>query len=244
MLATTQGFVFRTTPYSETSVIAKIFTLHYGIMSFMIKGVRSSKGRNKQNLLQPLSYIDISFYYNHKAEIQYIKELKPAKQWNTIPFDCSKTTIIFFMTELLYKTIREEEANLPLFKHIATSLNTLDNQTEALGNFPITFMISTAKLLGIEPRNNYDNLHTLFNLNEGCFVTPPSIFENANNILDNNTSLALYQYLSYPANNICMPYIQRNAVLKSLLQYYKIHFENLSDFQSHIILHEVLQYKL
>ena len=59
MLATTQGFVFRTTPYSETSVIAKIFTLHYGIMSFMIKGVRSSKGRNKQNLLQPLSYLDI-----------------------------------------------------------------------------------------------------------------------------------------------------------------------------------------
>lgn len=241
MLTTTQGFVFRTTPYSETSVIAKIFTLDYGILSFMIKGVRSSKSKNKQNLLQPLSYLDISFYHNSKAEIQYIKELKPAKQWNTIPFDCSKTAIIFFMTELLYKTIREEEANLPLFKHIDSSLSTLDNQSEALGNFPITFMLSTAKLLGIEPRNNYDHLHTLFNLNEGCFVTPPSIFENADNILDHNTSWGLYQYLSQTTNNISIPYPQRNAVLKSLLQYYKIHFENLSDFQSHIILHEMLQ---
>lgn len=241
MLATTQGFVFRTTPYSETSVIAKIFTLHYGILSFMVKGVRSSKGKNKQNLLQPLSYLDISFYHNSKAEIQYIKELKPAKQWNTIPFDYSKTAIIFFMNELLYKTIREEEANLPLFKHIATSLNTLDNQSEALANFPITFMLSTAKLLGIEPRNNYDNHNTLFNLNEGCFVTPPSIFENADNILDHNTSWGLYQYLSQTTNNISIPYPQRNAVLKSLLQYYKIHFETLCDFQSHIILHEMLQ---
>lgn len=241
MLATTQGFVFRTTPYSETSVIAKIFTLDYGILSFMIKGVRSSKSKNKQNLLQPLSYLDISFYHNSKAEIQYIKELKPAKQWNTIPFDCSKTAIIFFMTELLYKTIREEEANLPLFKHIDSSLSTLDNQSKALGNFPITFMLSTAKLLGIEPRNNYDHLHTLFNLNEGCFVTPPSIFENADNILDHNTSWDLYQYLSQTTNNISIPYPQRNAVLKSLLQYYKIHFETLCDFQSHIILHEMLQ---
>ena len=239
MLATTQGFVFRTTPYSETSVIAQIFTLHYGILSFMVKGVRSSKGKNKQNLLQPLSYLDISFYHNSKAEIQYIKELKPAKQWNTIPFDYSKTAIIFFMNELLYKTIREEEANLPLFKHIATSLNTLDNQSEALANFPITFMLSTAKLLGIEPRNNYGNHNTLFNLNEGCFVTQPSIVENADNILDSNTSSALHQYLSNP--NTSIPYHLRNAVLKSLLQYYKIHFENLSDFQSHIILHEVLQ---
>lgn len=241
MLTTTQGFVFRTTPYSETSVIAKIFTLDYGILSFMIKGVRSSKSKNKQNLLQPLSYLDISFYHNSKTEIQYIKELKPAKQWNTIPFDCSKTAIIFFMTELLYKTIREEEANLPLFKHIDSSLSTLDNQSKALGNFPITFMLSTAKLLGIEPRNNYDHLHTLFNLNEGCFVTPPSIFENADNILDHNTSWGLYQYLSQTTNNISIPYPQRNAVLKSLLQYYKIHFETLCDFQSHIILHEMLQ---
>ena len=241
MLTTTQGFVFRTTPYSETSVIAKIFTLDYGILSFMIKGVRSSKSKNKQNLLQPLSYLDISFYHNSKTEIQYIKELKPAKQWNTIPFDCSKTAIIFFMTELLYKTIREEEANLPLFKHIDSSLSTLDNQSKALGNFPITFMLSTAKLLGIEPRNNYDHLHTLFNLNEGCFVTPPSIFENADNILDHNTSWGLYQYLSQTTNNISIPYPQRNAVLKSLLQYYKIHFETLCDFQSHIILHDMLQ---
>ena len=241
MLTTTQGFVFRTTPYSETSVIAKIFTLDYGILSFMIKGVRSSKSKNKQNLLQPLSYLDISFYHNSKTEIQYIKELKPAKQWNTIPFDCSKTAIIFFMTELLYKTIREEEANLPLFKHIDSSLSTLDNQSKALGNFPITFMLSTAKLLGIEPRNNYDHLHTLFNLNEGCFVTPPSIFENADNILDHNTSWDLYQYLAQTTNNISIPYPQRNAVLKSLLQYYKIHFETLCDFQSHIILHEMLQ---
>jgi len=241
MLATTQGFVFRTTPYSETSVIAKIFTLHYGMLSFMIKGVRSNKGKNKQNLLQPLSYLDISFYHNSKTEIQYIKELKPAKQWNSIPFDCSKTAIIFFMTELLYKTIREEEANLPLFKHIVTSLSTLDNQTEALANFPISFMLSTTKLLGIEPRNNYNDLRPLFNLNEGCFVTQPSIVENVDNILDNNTSLALHQYLSYPTTNISLPYTQRNAVLKSLIQYYKIHFENLCDFQSHIILHEMLQ---
>lgn len=102
-------------------------------------------------------------------------------------------------------------------------------------------MLSTAKLLGIEPRNNYDHLHTLFNLNEGCFVTPPSIFENADNILDHNTSWGLYQYLSQTTNNISIPYPQRNAVLKSLLQYYKIHFETLCDFQSHIILHEMLQ---
>ena len=102
-------------------------------------------------------------------------------------------------------------------------------------------MLSTAKLLGIEPRNNYDHLHTLFNLNEGCFVTQPSIFENADNILDHNTSWDLYQSLSQTTNNISIPYPQRNAVLKSLLQYYKIHFETLCDFQSHIILHEMLQ---
>ena len=74
MIANTQGFVLRTIPYSESSVIAKIFTQHNGLQSFIIKGVRSAKGRNKQNMLQPLSYIDFTFYQNSKAEIKYIKE--------------------------------------------------------------------------------------------------------------------------------------------------------------------------
>jgi DNA repair protein RecO (recombination protein O) len=243
MLTSTQGFVFRTTAWSETSVIAKVFTLEGGLQSYMVKGVRS-KGckQNKQNLLQPLSYVDITYYKNSKRELQYVKELKPAKQWCTIPFDFRKTAIVFFMTELLYKTVREEEVNPFLFRHIEQELERLDEQEDSLAHFPITFMLSTASLLGIEPLNNYDHsCRCVFNLKEGCYVTNMECYKGREeNLLSEEMSGVLYQYLSEDKDCMTATLSQRRQLLKSLLEYYKIHFDGLSNFQSHIVLHEVL----
>lgn len=242
MIANTKGFVLRTIPYSESSVIAKIFTQHDGLQSFIIKGVRSSKGRNKQNMLQPLSYIDFTFYQNSKAEIKYIKEIKPAKQWSSIPYDYTKTSILFFMTELLYKTVREEEENHTMFRHILNSVSTLDELNEALANFPIAFMLSTAKHLGIVPLNNYDSQHTIFSMHEGRFVNDnPLVYTKQQTLLNKDTSLVLHQYLSTVSPTPTPPFALRMSVLTALLDYYKIHFNDLRDFQSHLILHEVLQ---
>ena len=43
MFHKTKGIVLHTIKYSETSVIAKIYTEKLGLVSYMIKGVRSSK---------------------------------------------------------------------------------------------------------------------------------------------------------------------------------------------------------
>ena len=53
MLLSTPGLVLHTTPYAETSVVAKVFTRQLGVRSYIIKGVRggSSRSRVKQNLL-------------------------------------------------------------------------------------------------------------------------------------------------------------------------------------------------
>ena len=60
----TPALVLHTTQYKETSVIAKIFTRQLGVRSYILKGVRKGGSRTKQNLLQPLSYLDLVVYNN------------------------------------------------------------------------------------------------------------------------------------------------------------------------------------
>ena len=67
--------MLHTTPYSESSVVAKVFTRQLGVRSYIIKGVRGRGGRVKQNLLQPLSSLDMVVYNNEKTDLNYIKEL-------------------------------------------------------------------------------------------------------------------------------------------------------------------------
>ncbi len=245
MLATSPAFVLKTTNYSETSVIAKVYTREWGLQSVMIKGVRTAKSRNKQNLLQPLSYVDISMYRNEKKQIQFAKEVRPYKQWKNTPFDYEKTAITFFINELLYKTIREESSDVQMFDFIDECLSTLDQRQKSLADFPIRFLIKASTMFGFAPLNNFSASNNLFNLNDGRFVCQPDPYlPQQDSILGAEPSRLLHNYL-------CMTDIyndetatnatQRNELLSAMLEYFKIHFSQLGDFKSHIVLHEILR---
>ena len=245
MLATTPAFVLKTTNYSETSVIAKVYTRQWGLQSVMIKGVRNAKSRNKQNLLQPLSYVDISMYRNEKKQIQFVKEMRPYKQWKDTPFNYEKTAITFFIDELLYKTIREEATDEQMFDFIDESLTTLDNNDKSLADFPIRFLIKASEKFGFSPLDNFSAQKRFFNLAEGRFVAQPDPALNyPEAILGEEPSLLLHNYLAMGdiyKSEISTTKPQRNALFGALLEYYKIHFNQLHDFKSHAILHEILR---
>ena len=53
MLIATRGIVFRTIKYSESSIIADIYTEARGLQSYYINGIRSEKAKLKAGLLRP-----------------------------------------------------------------------------------------------------------------------------------------------------------------------------------------------
>ena len=63
MLQKTEGIVIHTIQYSDTSLITKIFTADYGLISFMIKGTRGKKSSNKAVLFQPLNLLALDIYF-------------------------------------------------------------------------------------------------------------------------------------------------------------------------------------
>lgn len=247
MLLTTQGLVLHTTKYGETSMIAKIFTRQLGLCSYIIKGVRSTKGKSKQNLLQPLSHLEMTVYNNSKRDLQYIKEMRPASHYNNIQNDGKKMALLFFMDEVLYKSLREEEQNQPLFDYVVSRLENLDREGN-VSTMPIDFLIGTAHHLGIEPMDNYSRQEPLFNLKEGRFQAPPSTYAAATNpnveyFLDEPSSTHIHYCLSSAHKNQApqLSAIQRSSTLNNLLEYYHIHLSDFHNFTSHEVLHAVLR---
>lgn len=72
-----------TTKYSETSIIARIYTEKFGLLSFMVKGVRSAKSKSKASMMQPLSLLDLEFQYHENRGLLYIKEFTRAHTYLT-----------------------------------------------------------------------------------------------------------------------------------------------------------------
>lgn len=249
MIVSTPGLVLHTTPYGDTSVVAKVFTRQLGVRSYIIKGVRGPRGRVKQNLLQPLSSIDMVVYDNPKSDLNYIKELSPRNPLPTTHYPLpTQNALRFFMTEVLYRTLREEEPMPELFDYVESSelgvrsselSNTASCDEPRMPNpnvtLPIRFLLTVAHHLGIGPLDNYSRREPFFDLQEGRYMGAPS-----ETTLSPSLSLMLHEYLSNPRFAISM-LNDRRAMLDALIAYYQLHLSGFRHFHSHEILHTILK---
>ena len=67
---------------------------------------------------------------------------------------------------------------------------------------------------------------------------------NPDSVLNADTSLVLHQYLSSGdtlSAEVSPSKKQRDDLFLALLEYFKIHFNQLHDFKSHAILHDILR---
>lgn len=233
----TPGLVLHTTAYSETSVIAKIFTRQLGVRSYIIKGVRKGGSRTKQNLLQPLSYLDLVVYNNPKTNINYLKEIGPHAGRDAADSEPVRNALRFFMTEVLYKTLREEEPMPELFDYVAGCAQ-FQMPAQELASYPIRFLLTVSRHLGIEPLDNYSSREPLFDIAGGryCFT--------GDNTLPSGQSQLLHCYLEAEHEDSPIPLAtlsQRTELINRLLEYYQLHLAEFRNFKSHEILHTVLQ---
>jgi DNA repair protein RecO (recombination protein O) len=240
MLHKTRGIVFRTVQYSDTSLIAKIYTEKFGLRSYIIRAIKGKKSASKTGLLQHLSLLNLLVYEKDRGGIQNIKEMEIAFPFRSIPFDFIKSAVLLYLNEVLYKAIHEEETNQPLFDYIFDSLTYLDETSGGIENYHLYFTLGLTKYLGFYPRNNFTEQKEYFDLREGLFVEnrpfhnnfmEPLLSRKFNQMLDFETSqLSLFENSG-----------ERNVMLSNLLDYFKLHVPGFIEIKSLPVLQQVLR---
>lgn len=241
MLFSTRGIIFKCTDYSETSIVCKIYTEKFGLRTYMINGVRSSKGRIKTGLVRPLNILDLVVYERPGREIQRISELSFFHIYETLPFEVDKSMIALFLLEVLNKTILEEEPNLELYKFIEKGLLHIDKHEQSVLNFHIYFLLHLTRYLGFFPLGSFSNETPFLDLKEGVFdvksnshhyVVHPDLNRDISTMLKSN--LENYSRVKISSKN-------RRSILDSILQYYSYHISNFTGVRSLNILKTIIQ---
>jgi DNA repair protein RecO (recombination protein O) len=239
MLHATKGVVLHYFKYSDNSVIIKIFTEHFGIQSYILKGLHSKKNKAQKAYLQPLSIIEIEASQKENKNLQALKSIKIESPYQSIPFNVYKSAIAFFVAEFLSKTIKEEETNNYLFDFITSSLLILDELKDHFSNFHLVFMAQLTEYFGFQPQlETYQSNH-YFNLQEGNFV----VFQPNHPFYINQANATLFYRVfnvdMQQLNSLNFTNSQRKEVLAALIDYYSLHVNNLSNLKSKEVLEEV-----
>ena len=82
----TRGIIFRSIKYSETSIIADIFTEEKGLRSFIISGVRTKKAKVSASIMQVMTLVDLVAYFRENKDLHRIKEIKVEHVYTSLPF--------------------------------------------------------------------------------------------------------------------------------------------------------------
>jgi DNA repair protein RecO (recombination protein O) len=235
MLVKTRAIVISSLKFQEKSLIVKCFTLSDGLKSYFVRDAFSSRKSNQKiAYFQPFSILEIEAVHKNKGTLENFKEIKLAIPFQTIHNTITKSTIVLFLSEMMHYSIHEEEKNEALFTYLETALLWLDAHDD-IANFHLIFLLEATKYLGFYPDITDIDLH-YFEMTEGVF-TP---FNAISSLSEHETSLfKKLLSLKFDSDLKTFHVIERQLLLKIIIDYYSFHLDGFRKPKSLEVLKEV-----
>lgn len=242
MLEKSKAIVLHSIRQGESSLIVQCFTERWGRQSYLVKGVRKSRKSSKANIFQPLFLLDLDIYFKSTRELQWIKEASMVNPLNSIQQDISKGAQAIFIAEILSRTLKEEEQNVPLYEFLETSISYLDALERASASFHLLFLFQFARYLGFGPQNNYSESRRYFDLNLGSFTDVPGSADLAREEALGKFWITCFSNSYDQINVLINNQSARNIFLDSILEFYDCHMSNKKQIKSVEILRTIFSY--
>jgi len=241
MIEKTKGIFLRSFKYSDSSIIAQIYTEKFGRQSFIIRGIHSKKSKTKINLFQPLNILDLIIYEKEDKNLQHLNSAGLSVSYGKIPYDIKRNTQVLFITEILMKCLKEEESNPPLFDFITKSSIILDEKEEGISNFSVVFLFQLTKFLGIFPNYPTKEKNSYFDMESSSFCNTQPFHRYYMNGEITSAFCELFQFGLTEMEKLSFSNYIRISLLSKLLTYYKLHMELTGEIKSLEVLKEIIR---
>ena len=218
---TSRIIVLHLTKYGDSSLVVHAIDSVSGRCSYMLRGAGRSK-RVSMGALHNLAILDIVSVPNPKSTMAYLKEYEPVIQLTSLRSVLDKNAIAMFISELLYRTIVEQNCDERLFSWLCSSIAALDGAGGSVANFHLWFLAGLCTVLGFGP-------------------TPSGDFDGADLLHDDNLAL-LRELASVPfdeAMAIPLTGARRRDFCERMIRYISYHLGINLNLRSLDVLHEL-----
>lgn len=239
MLQRYQGIVLCSFKYNDTKNIAHIFTRENGRMSFLIPVSRSKKKGAMSLLFQPLAMVEIDAEVRPRASLHPVREARLWHVLSSLPYDPYKSGIAMFLSEFLFRALKEEGRDEALFSYLAGSIMWLDACEKSFSNFHLVFLIRLSRFLGLYPNTEDYAEGAYFDLMNACF-TIEKPFHGM--FLHPEESARIVNLMRMKYDNMhlfAMNRMERNRCLDIINEYYRLHLPDFPELKSLSVLQEL-----
>lgn len=148
MTTNTGLIVLHITKFGENSVVLHTLSKEYGRRGFLVRGV----GRKPMSsLFLPLTVLEADITESSKSKLYTARNLTARYPLNGIRSNMFKNTMTLFMSEVLYRVVKEGGNEQGLYEWCERSIQILDSMESDFSNFHIRFLLELTVALGFSP---------------------------------------------------------------------------------------------
>ena len=235
----TYGIVLHTVRFSDTQLIADVFTEAAGTVSFIDRMPRAGRASVKSSIWQPLSLVEIVWEHRPKLNLQRPREVSLWVPWRQLPFEPAKTAMALFLGEFLYYALRHEQENPLLFQYLTHALRWLDEAPGNYANFHIVLLLHLTRFLGFMPLAEDWNPGDFFDLQAATFVAQRPVHPH---YLEPTEAAVVPKFLRMDFRSMRGVGLNgegRRRILQLITEFYRLHVPDFPEQRSLGVLAEV-----
>lgn len=215
MVYSAELIILSCTKIGEKSLVAHTLSAEWGRRSFIVAASRENLA-----LLLPLSIVEAEICPNRNSELWRARKLSSAYTLNGIRNDISRNSITLFMSEVLYRLIKDGAIEGGLYQWCRSSIITLDSMGENYANFHIRWLMELSVAMGFRPDS------------ESLAPFAGTNYSLMQKMLENDWASAML----LPLNGT-----RRNELARSLIAYLSFHCECRLEIRSLDVLHALFR---
>lgn len=208
--------VLGTTKVGENALVVHSFSREWGRRGFLVRSAR----KTGTALFLPMNILEATVVENPKSELWSLKGILLKDALPGIRENLQKNTMTLFLSEVLFRTLKEGMNEDGLYDWCVGSILTLNALESDYANYPLRFLLELSAALGFRP-------------------SLEDIAPFAGEHLQQMRALLNGSF----SENMLLPLsgVTRNALCEELLQYLSYHTDSRIQVKSLAVLRELYQ---
>lgn len=214
MTGSTSFILLHTTRFGENSIVLHTLSKEYGRKGFVVRSV----SKKMMSLLLPLNILEADVTDSGKPGLLPVRNISIGRPLMGIRNNLFKNTMTMFLSEVLYRVVKEGTAEPGLYEWCERQIMLLDVMETDFSNFHLRFLLELSIALGFSPQS--EDLRPFLG--------------------DNQPFIEQFMSTSF-AESMLVPLsgILRNEICEGVLRYIEYHLESTLTINSLKVLREL-----
>ena len=227
--------VLNHTKFGENSIILHTLSKEFGRRGFLVR----VSPKTAMALFLPLNILEAEVTENPKSDLWWARNFVSVAPLNGIRGNIHKNTITLFLSEVLFRVVKDQTNEDGLADWLKSQILTLDALGSDFANFHLVFLMRLSRFLGFYPNLDDYQAGDYFDLRESVFCTTPPPHHDFLHP-EEADKLQLMMRMDYPTMHLFrLSHHERNRLLEVAITYYRLHLPNFPDMKSLGVLREL-----